>query len=138
MQLRTTLLAVPLLALVGCAPPPTVTKGTFTGSHTLTMQRGSADVVVKATGTGSYVVTNYAMGHPMGPRPDTEATFTTPAGTFKITDKDVKDGMLINGKPYPNLTANSGSGRLTITIDEKGAITVTDPTLVDDKPKAKE
>ena len=120
---------------VGCAPPPTVTKGTFTGSHTLTIQRGSAEVVVKANGPASYVVTNYAMDHTMGQRPDTEATFTTSAGTFVITDKGNKDGMTINGKQFPTLGAGSG-GRITVTIDEQGAITMTDSTPKEQEPKA--
>lgn len=49
--------------------------------------------------------------------------------------------MFINGKPYPTLTANSGSGRLTVTIDEQGTVTVHDPTLKEpkeEKPKTKE
>ena len=103
--------------------------------HGRSPQRRPAQGPAAAPSPASYVITNYSMNHPMGQRPDTEATYTTPAGTFKITDKEVKDGMLINGQPYPNLTAGSGTGRLTITIDEKGAITVDDPTAKDE-PKA--
>lgn len=132
MQLRTCFALVPLLGLVGCAPPPTVTKGTFTGSYSLLMQRGSADVVVKSTGTGSYVVTNYAMDHPMGQRPDTEATFTTPAGTFAITDKGIPDGLLINGTKY-TYSYGPNNGRIKITIDEKGNVTMDDPNAKEPK-----
>lgn len=138
MPLRSLLLAVPLLALVGCGSSPTVTKGTFTRMFTLTMQRGSVDIVVRTDSTGTYVITNYSMDHPMGQRPDTEATFTTPAGTFAITDKGVPDGLLINGKAYPNRGSGSAVHRLSIAIDESGTITVTDPTPPEEKPKAKE
>src|SRR5262245_44899852 len=38
------------VCLAGCAPPPLVTKGTFTKSYTLTMQREAMDVVVETAG----------------------------------------------------------------------------------------
>jgi hypothetical protein len=114
------------VCLVGCTPAPIVTKGTFTTSYTLTMQRGSVDVVVQTSGPASYTVTNYAMDHPMGPRPDTEATFTTPAGTFVVSDRNLPAvGLTINGTFYPEpLTTVE---RSTITIDAKGVVTVNPP-----------
>jgi hypothetical protein len=123
---------VPLLVAAGCAPPPTVTKGTFTGSHTLTMQRGSADVIVRTTGTGTYTITNYSMDHPMGQRPDTEATFTTPAGKFVISDKGASDGLFVNGVKYTYSTGPHAR-RIAVTIDEKGAVGVDDPNAKEPK-----
>ncbi|MBP3959659.1 hypothetical protein J8F10_30810 [Gemmata sp. G18] len=112
-----------LVCLGGCSPSPTITKGTFTDSYTLTMQRGSMDVVVRTSGAAQYTVTNYAMNHPMGQRPDTEATFTTPAGTFVISDRNVTEaGLKINGTFYPQ--PPSVSTRSTILIDSQGVITV--------------
>jgi len=112
-----------LVCFLGCTPPPTVTKGKFTTSYTLTMQRGSVDVVVRTSGPATYAVTNYAMDHPMGRRPDTEATFKTPAGTFVVSDRNLQEaGLTINGTFYPEPTPSGG--RSTITIDEKGQITV--------------
>jgi hypothetical protein len=121
--------AVPLMVIVcltGCTPPPVVTKGTFTTSYTLTMQRESVDVVVQTSGPASYAVTNYNRDHPMGRPPDTEATFTTPAGTFVVSDRSLaKPGLTINGVFYPESTAPNG--RTTITIDPKGVVTVKSP-----------
>jgi hypothetical protein len=121
--------AVPLITIIclgGCAPPPVVTKGTFATSYTLTMQRGAVDVVVQTSGPASYAVTNYNMDHPMGRRPDTEATFTTPAGTFVVSDRNLtQPGLTINGIFYPQPQA--ADGRTTITIDAKGVITVKPP-----------
>ena len=112
-----------LMGLVGCTPAPVVTKGTFDSTYTLTMQRGSVDVVVRTSGPATYTVTNYAMDHPMGRRPDTEATFKTPAGTFVVSDRNLQEaGLTINGTFYPEPTPSGG--RSTITIDEKGQITV--------------
>jgi hypothetical protein len=117
------------VCLAGCARGPVVTKGTFDTSYTLTMQRGSADVVVQTSGPASYTVSNYSMDHPMGQRPDTEAVFKTPAGTFNISDRNDKEGLTINGThfPYPI----DRNGRYTITIDAQG-------TIKTDAPKADE
>jgi hypothetical protein len=118
--------ALSLACLAGCAPRPTVTKGTFAASHTLTMQRGSIDVLVKTTGPATYAVTNHRMDHPMGRRPDTEATFTTPAGTFSVSDRGLSEpGVSVNGTFYP--VPPRPEGRTTVTIDEKGGVTVSPP-----------
>jgi hypothetical protein len=117
------------VCLAGCTQAPTVTRGNFDTSYTLTMQRGSADVVVQTSGPASYTITNYRMNHPMGPRPDTEATFKTPAGTFTISDRDDKDGVTINGKHF--IYPTNQSGRYVITIDAQG-------TIKADEPKAEE
>ena len=115
-----------LVCFLGCTPPPTVTKGKFTTSYTLTMQRGSVDVVVRTSGPATYAVTNYAMDHPMGRRPDTEATFKTPAGTFVVSDRNqTAPGLTINGVFYPE--PPSATARSTITIDAKGVVTVNPP-----------
>jgi hypothetical protein len=115
-----------IVCLTGCAPAPVVTKGTFDASYTLTMQRGSVDVVVQTSGPASYTLTNYSMDHPMGRRPDTEATFTTPAGTFVVSDRNLKEaGLTINGTFYPEPAP--AEGRSTITIDARGGITVNPP-----------
>jgi hypothetical protein len=115
-----------LVCLVGCTPAPVVTKGTFNSTYTLTMQRGSVDVVVQTSGPASYTLTNYGMAHPMGPRPDTEATFTTPAGTFVVSDRNQKaPGLTINGVFY--LEPAAATGRSTITIDAQGVVTVNPP-----------
>jgi uncharacterized protein (TIGR03067 family) len=133
--------AVLLVCPIGCAPAPTVTKGTFTNSFTLTMQRGSVDVVVQTSGPANYTLTQYAMDHPMGKRPDTEATFTTPAGTFMVSNRNLAEaGLTINGTFYPEPT--NMTSRSTITIDPQGAVTVqppkaTPPVGVDDKDDAK-
>jgi hypothetical protein len=124
-----------LACFLGCTPPPKVKSGKFDTSYTLTMQRGSVDVVVQASGPATYAVTNYAMDHPMGPRPDTEATFVTPAGKFVVSDRNLKDGLTINGTLYPERV--SSDGRTTITIDAKGQITVEKPKAAppqDNKP----
>src|SRR5262245_8013198 len=113
-----------LVCLAGCSPPPTVTKGTFDKSYTLTMQREPALVVVETSGPATYTVTNYAMEHPMGQRPDTEAVFTTPAGTFRVSDRGVKErGVNINNTFYPMPQSTSDS-LSTVTIDVNGNITV--------------
>ena len=115
-----------IACLVGCTPAPRVTKGAFATSYTLTMQRGSVDVVVQTSGPASYTLTNYNMDHPMGPRPDTEATFTTPAGTFVVSDRNLTAaGLTINGTFYAE--PPSATGRSTITIDAKGVVTVNPP-----------
>jgi hypothetical protein len=115
-------------AIAGCTPPPTVTNGTFNDSYTLTMQRGTTDVVVKTSGPASYRVTNYRMDHPMGKRPDTEATITTPAGTFRISDRNVaEDGVMINGTLYKYPERTEVNGRSTIVIDERGGISIHPP-----------
>jgi hypothetical protein len=114
------------VCLAGCTPAPVVTKGTFTTSYTLTMQRGSADVVVQTSGPASYTLTNYSMDHPMGRRPDTEATFTTPAGTFVVSNRNLKEtGLTINGTFYPEPA--SANSRSTVTIGAQGVITVQPP-----------
>jgi hypothetical protein len=116
-----------LVALAGCSPSPDVATGTFTGSYTLTMQRGSVDVVVQTSGPASYKITRYSMDHPMGRRPDTEATFTTPAGTFVVSNRDLAaEGLTINGTFYPEPVPRTG--RSAITIDPRGAIAVNPPT----------
>jgi hypothetical protein len=115
-----------LVCLTGCTAAPVVTKGTFDASYTLTMQRGSVDVVVQTSGPASYTLTNYSMDHPMGRRPDTEATFTTPAGTFVVSNRNLKEaGLTINGTFYPEPVP--AEGRSTITIDAQGGITVNPP-----------
>jgi len=112
-----------LVCLAGWSPPPTVTKGTFDKSYTLTMQRGSYLVVVETSGPATYTITNYAMEHPMGSRPDTEAVFTTPAGTFRVSDRGVKErGVNINDTFYP--VPQSSSDELSVVIiDANGNIT---------------
>jgi hypothetical protein len=115
-----------LVALAGCSPSPEVATGTFTGSYTLTMQRGSVDVVVQTSGPASYRITQYSMDHPMGRRPDTEAMFTTPAGTFVVSNRNLAaEGLTINGTFYPEPA--SRTGRSAITIDPRGAIAVNPP-----------
>jgi hypothetical protein len=117
-----------LVCLVGCTPAPVVTKGTFTTSYTLTMQRGSVDVLVQTSGPASYTITNYRMDLPMGPRPDTEATFVTPAGTFVVSDRNQKaPGLAINGTFYPE--PPSATSRSTIVIDAKGVVTAKPPKV---------
>ena len=113
----------------GCGPPPpTVTEGTFTDSYTLTMQRGITDVVVKTSGAGSYRVTNYRMDHPMGKRPDTEATFKTSAGTFVVSDRGLtEDGVKINDTFYKYPEPSEVNGRGKVVIDERGGVTVHAP-----------
>lgn len=113
-------LALAILA-GGCAPGPTVSKGTFNTPYTLTLQRDNIEIVVQTSGTASYTITNYSMDHPMGKRPDTEAVFTTPAGVFTISDKGQTGGVLINNVFYPHNAA--AMVRTTITIDPKGAVT---------------
>src|SRR5262245_33789670 len=76
-----------LAVVLGCSPPPKVTTGTFTTSYTVHVDREHVDVVVLTSGPATYEVKNYAMDHPMGQRPDTEATVRTPAGRFAITDR---------------------------------------------------
>jgi hypothetical protein len=135
MRIRNTIVLM-LGCLAGCTPAPVVTKGTFATSYTLTMQRGSVDVVVQTAGPASYTLTNYSMDHPMGPRPDTEATFTTPAGTFVVSDRNLTvAGLTINGTFYPE--PPPAVGRSTITIDTKGVVTVNPPKIAvpqGDKP----
>ena len=100
MRIRTAV--VLLLAFVpGCGPPPpTVTEGTFTDSYTLTMQRGSTDVVVKTSGAGTYRVTNYRMDHPMGNVP-TPRRRSRLRRTFVVSDRGVtEDGVKINDTFY--------------------------------------
>lgn len=118
--------AIALACLAGCTPAPGVTRGTFDTAYTLTMQRGSVDVVVQTSGPATYAVTNYRMDHPMGRRPDPEATFVTPAGTFVVSDRNLQEaGLTINGTFYPEPPA--ADGRSTITIDARGGITVSPP-----------
>ena len=107
----------------GCAPAPTITEGTFNDSYELTMQRGSMDVVVKTSGPARYKITQHAMSHPMGPRPNTEAMFTTPAGTFNVSSNGQNDlGVIVNGVLYPE--PPDRDGRSKVVIDERGEITV--------------
>lgn len=108
-----------------------MTKGNFDTSYTLTMQCGSADVVVQTSGPASYTVSNYTMDHPMGPRPDTEAVIKTPAGTFNISDRNDSGGLTINGTHYPYPTDRTG--RYIITIDAKGTIKADDPKAEEQK-----
>lgn len=117
------LMGMPLLIVaVGCTPGPTVTSGTFEKSHTLTMQRGSVDVVVETAGPATFRVTNYRMDHPMGRRPDTEATFKTPAGTFEVSNRGQEgESLTINGILQKVPLAGP---RTSITIDAKGKITM--------------
>jgi hypothetical protein len=83
------------------------------------------DVVVETSGPASYTHTHYHRDHPMGPPSDTEATFTTPAGTFVVSDRNMPSpGLTINGTFYPELDRLS---RTTITIDAEGGITVSPP-----------
>jgi len=125
MRVRYAVLLV-FACLAGCTPGPVVTKGTFTTPYTLTMQRGSVDVIVQTSGPASYALTNYRMDHPMGRRPDTEATFTTPAGTFVVSDRNLTaPGLTINGVFYPEAPASGV--RSTITIDAQGVVTVNPP-----------
>lgn len=122
-----------ILSVSGCVPTPApaVIKGTFTKSYTLTMQRGAIDVVVRTSGPATYEITNHRMSHPMGPRPDTEATFVTPAGTFVISNRDLQEaGLMINAAFYPE--PPSVAGRSTLTIDAKGVVTLFTPSA----PKA--
>ena len=126
MRVRYAVLLV-FACLAGCTPGPVVTKGTFTTPYTLTMQRGSVDVIVQTSGPASYALTNYRMDHPMGRRPDTEATFTTPAGTFVVSDRNLTaPGLTINGVFYPE-PPPPAVGRSTITIDAQGVVTVNPP-----------
>lgn len=118
----TTILMVCGLA-AGCTPPPKITEGTFTGSYELTMQRGSMDVVVYTSGPAKYRITNHAMNHPMGPRPNTEAVFTTPAGTFNVSSHGDNDlGVIVNGTLYPE--PPDRDGRSQVVIDAQGNVSV--------------
>lgn len=114
------------LLAVGCSPPPKVTEGKFTDSYELTMQRGSLDVVVKTSGPARYKITQHAMTHPMGSRPNTEGTFTTPAGTFQVSSHGDNDlGVIVNGVLYPEPSERGVRSKLV--IDEEGGITVVTP-----------
>jgi hypothetical protein len=125
---RNAVALLPML-VVGCGPPPpTVTEGTFTDSYTLTMQRGTTDVEVKTSGPATYRVTNYRMDHPMGKRPDTEATFKTSAGTFVVSDRGLtEDGVKINDTFYKYPEPSEVNGRGKVVIDERGGVTVHAP-----------
>lgn len=120
-----------IVCLAGCARAPIVTKGKFDTTYTLIMQRGSADVVVQTSGPASFQITNYQMNHPMGSRPDTEATFKTPAGTFNISDRNNTSGLTINGKQFDYPT--DLNGRYLITIDAQGTIKADEPKAVGQK-----
>lgn len=109
-------------AIVGCTPPPAMTKGTFTESYMLTMQRGTIDVTVQTSGPAKYIISQYAMDHPMGKRPDTEAKFTTPAGSFLVTNRNQSaEGVTVNGTFYPQ--PEDATGRSQIIIDKQGKVT---------------
>ena len=124
MRIRNVILLV-IVCLAGCSRGPVVTKGKFTTSYTLNMQRGAVDVVVQTSGPASYTITQYQMNHPMDSRPDTDATFVTPAGTFAVSNRSLLDaGLNINGVFYPEPDV---TGRSTITIDPKGVITLSSP-----------
>lgn len=117
---------VALVLFVGCTPAPSVSHGRFNDSFTLTMQRGSAEILFKTSSPGRFTVTNHRMDHPMGKRPDTEATVVTSAGTFRVTDKDEqKLGVHINDRFFEYLPTSEIVMRTLIVVDEKGDITVT-------------
>lgn len=123
--MRTFSLAVAATCVLsaGCSPQPKVTTGTFNDSYELTMQRGAMDVVVQTSGPATYTVTNYAMSHPMGPRPNTEAVFVTPAGTFKVSSNGDNDlGVIVNGVLYPE--PPDRTGRSQVVIDAQGSVSV--------------
>lgn len=123
-----TAVLVAAVGAVGCSSPPTITEGEFNGTFTLAVQRGAMDVVVRTSGPAKYKVSNYSMNHPMGPRPDTEATFTTPAGTFAVSNKGLTEpGLLVNGVFYAEPQTENRSGRAVLMIDAQGNITVQPP-----------
>ncbi|MBY0461410.1 MAG: hypothetical protein K2V38_29185 [Gemmataceae bacterium] len=111
-----------LVGLVGGAPP-TVTEGTFDESYELGIQRGSMDVKVETSGPATYKIPSYPMERPTGPRPDTEAAFVTPAGTFKVSNRKLQEpGISVNGTFYPEPPRANGLARLV--VDRQGAVTV--------------
>ena len=121
--------ALVLLTVLGCTPAPAVTTGKFDTSHTLTMQRGSVSVVVETSGPATFKITDHRMDHPMDRRPDTEAEYKTPAGTFKISNREQQGEQLtINGKLFEVPPAGEPT---TITIDAKGGITMVTPKAKD-------
>jgi hypothetical protein len=64
----------------------------------------------------------------MGKRPDTEATFKTPAGTFEVSDRGVtENGVKINGTFHKYPEPSEVNGRSKVVIDERGEITVHPP-----------
>jgi hypothetical protein len=122
LSLAALLLIPTALFLSGCGSPPTEEKGTFKGEKTFVIRRGSIDVIVQTGGEASFVQRQWPYGHPMGPPGDTECIVTTPAGRFRIENRELREtGVRINGTLYELQNPPDG-GRMKLLIDKEGKI----------------